>query len=62
MKSLRLRLVLLTTAAVAVVWLLTAFFTWRSALHEIEELLNHPPTTASHLQEEQAEQIGRAHV
>lgn len=41
--SLLLRLVLLTTAAVAVVWLVTAAFTWRSALHEIEELLNHPP-------------------
>jgi signal transduction histidine kinase len=58
MKSLRLRLVLLTTAAVAVVWLLTAFFTWRSALHEIEELLNHPPAPASHMQEERAELAG----
>ena len=58
MKSLRLRLVLLTTAAVAVVWLLTAIFTWRSALHEIEELLNHPPTSASHMQEERAELAG----
>ncbi len=58
MKSLRLRLVLLTTAAVAAVWLLTAFFTWRSALHEIEELLNHPPATASHMREERAELAG----
>ena len=58
MKSLRLRLVLLTTAAVAVVWLLTAIFTWRSALHEIEELLNHPPTSVSHMQEERAELAG----
>jgi len=56
--SLRLRLVLLTTAAVAVVWLLTAIFTWRSALHEIEELLNHPPATASHMQKERAELAG----
>ncbi|MCE9570217.1 MAG: two-component sensor histidine kinase [Rhodocyclales bacterium] len=56
--SLRLRLVLLTTAAVAVVWLLTAVFTWRSALHEIEELLNHPPATASHMQKERAELAG----
>ena len=58
MKSLRLRLVLLTTAAVAVVWLLTAFFTWRSAVHEVEELLNHPPASASHMQEERAELAG----
>jgi signal transduction histidine kinase len=53
--SLLLRLVLLTTAAVAVVWLVTAAFTWRSALHEVEELLNHPPATASHMQEERAD-------
>ena len=58
MKSLRLRLVLLTTAAVAVVWLVTAVFTWRSALHEIEELLNHPPATARHMQKERAELAG----
>jgi signal transduction histidine kinase len=57
-KSLRLRLVLLTTTAVAVVWLLTAFFTWRSALHEIEELLIHPPATARHMQKERAELAG----
>jgi signal transduction histidine kinase len=57
-KSLRLRLVLLTTAAVAVVWLLTAFFTWRSALHEIEELLLHPPATARHMQKEGADLAG----
>ena len=58
MKSLRLRLVLLTTAAVAVVWLVTAVFTWRSALHEIEELLNHPPATARHMQKERADLAG----
>lgn len=58
MRSLRLRLVLLSTTAVAVVWLLTAVFTWRSALHEIEELLNHPPTTAAHMQKERAELAG----
>ena len=57
-RSLRTRLVLLTTLAVAVVWLVTAAFTWRTALHEIEELLNHPPTTASHMQEERAELAG----
>lgn len=56
--SLRARLVLLTTLAVAVVWLITAAFTWRAALHEIEELLNHPPATASHLQKERAELAG----
>ena len=58
MKSLRLRLVLLTTEAVAVVWLLTAIFTWRAALHEIEELLNHPPATPAHMQKERAELAG----
>lgn len=47
--SLRLRLVLLTTTAVAIVWLITAFFTWREALHEIEELLDHPPASAEHI-------------
>ena len=56
--SLLLRLVLLTTAAVAVVWLVAAAFTWRSALHEVEELLNHPPATASHMQEERADLAG----
>lgn len=56
--SLRLRLVLLTTAAVAVVWLVTAVFTWRAALHEIEELLNHPPASVSHMQEERTELAG----
>lgn len=55
MKSLRLRLVLWTTAAVAVVWLVTAAFTWRAALHEIEELLDHPPATRQHLREERAD-------
>ena len=58
MKSLRLRLVLLTTAAVAVVWLVTAVFTWRSALHEIEDLLRHPPATARHMQKERADLAG----
>jgi two-component system sensor histidine kinase QseC len=57
-KSLRARLVLLTTLAVAIVWLVTAAFTWRTALHEIEELLNHPPTTASHMEDERAELAG----
>ena len=47
--SLRARLVLLTTSAVAVVWLVTAVLTWRAALHEIEELLDHPPATQQHL-------------
>ncbi|MBI5107326.1 MAG: hypothetical protein HZA62_01130 [Rhodocyclales bacterium] len=56
--SLRARLVLLTTLAVAIVWLLTAAFTWRAALHELEELLSHPPTTANHMEEERAELAG----
>jgi two-component system sensor histidine kinase QseC len=53
--SLRARLVLLTTLAVAVVWLVTAAFTWRSALNEIEELLDHPPATQQHLSKERRE-------
>lgn len=53
--SLRARLVLLTTLAVAVVWLITAAFTWRSALQEIEELLDHPPATQQHLSKERRE-------
>lgn len=53
--SLRARLVLLTTSAVAVVWLVTAALTWRSALHEIEELLNHPPATQQHLNKDRRE-------
>lgn len=53
--SLRTRLVLLTTLAVAAVWLVTAVLTWRAALHEIEELLDHPPATQSHLREERQE-------
>ncbi len=57
-QSLRVRLVLLTTLAVAVVWLVTAAFTWRAALHEIEELLSHPPATARHMEEERAELAG----
>jgi len=56
--SLRLRLVALTTLAVGLVWLVTALFTWRSALHEIEELLNHPPASARHMHEERAELAG----
>lgn len=56
--SLRTRLVLLTTLAVAVVWLLTAAFTWHSALHEIEELLDHPPATRQHMSKERRELAG----
>ncbi|MCX7154837.1 MAG: ATP-binding protein [Rhodocyclales bacterium] len=54
--SLRTRLVGLTLLAVALVWLLTAFVTWREARHELEELLAHPPsTTAAHLTKERNE-------
>ncbi len=54
--SLRTRLVGLTLLAVAVVWLLTAFVTWREARHELEELLAHPPsTTATHFVKERNE-------
>ncbi|KAF0163991.1 MAG: two-component system OmpR family sensor histidine kinase QseC [Rhodocyclaceae bacterium] len=54
--SLRTRLVGLTLLAVALVWLLTAFVTWREARHELEELLAHPPSTAAaHMAEERNE-------
>lgn len=54
--SLRTRLVGLTLLAVAVVWLLTAFVTWREARHELEELLAHPPSTsAAHFVKERNE-------
>ena len=54
--SLRTRLVGLTLLAVALVWLLTAFVTWREARHELEELLAHPPsTTAAHFAKERNE-------
>ena len=57
--SLRARLVGLTLLAVALVWLLTAFATWREAHHELEELLAHPPsTTAEHFDEERIEIAG----
>ncbi|NJD34490.1 MAG: hypothetical protein FIA96_06590 [Betaproteobacteria bacterium] len=45
--SLRTRLVGLTLLAVALVWLLTAFHTWRTARHELKELLAHPPSTSA---------------
>jgi two-component system sensor histidine kinase QseC len=53
--SLRARLVLLTTSAVAVIWLVTCVVTWRAALHEIEELLDHPPATRQHLNKDRRE-------
>lgn len=57
--SLRTRLVGLTLLAVALVWLLTAFLTWREARHELEELLAHPPSTsAAHFAEERNEVAG----
>lgn len=57
--SLRTRLVGLTLLAVATVWLLTAFVTWREARHELEELLAHPPnTSAAHFAEEREEVAG----
>ncbi|MCK9379999.1 MAG: ATP-binding protein [Sulfuritalea sp.] len=55
-RSLRTRLVGLTLLAVAVVWLLTAFVTWREARHELEDLLAHPPSTsAAHFAKERNE-------
>jgi signal transduction histidine kinase len=58
--SLRSRLVGLTLLAVALVWLLTAFVTWREARHELEELLAHPPnTSAAHLARERNEIAGK---
>ena len=57
--SLRTRLVGLTLLAVALVWLLTTFVTWREARHELEELLAHPPsTTAAHFASEREEVAG----
>jgi len=57
--SLRARLVGLTLLAVACVWLLTAFATWREARHELEELLAHPPgTSAAHFAREREEVAG----
>lgn len=57
--SLRARLVGLTLLAVALVWLATAFATWREAHHELEELLAHPPsTTAEHVDEDRIEIAG----
>ena len=54
--SLRTRLVGLTLLAVACVWLLTAFATWREARHELKELLAHPPSTsAAHFAKERDE-------
>ena len=54
--SLRARLVGMILAAVALVWLLTAFATWREARHELEELLAHPPSaTAIHVDHEREE-------
>jgi signal transduction histidine kinase len=58
--SLRSRLVGLTLLAVALVWLLTAFVTWRETRHELEELLAHPPSTsAAHLTKERNEIAGK---
>ena len=57
--SLRTRLVALALLAVASVWLLTAFITWREARHELVELLAHPPSTnAAHFAEEREEVAG----
>jgi len=58
--SLRTRLVGLTLLAIALVWLLTAFVTWREARHELEELLAHPPSTsAAHFAKERNEIAGK---
>lgn len=57
--SLRTRLVGLTMLVVALVWLVTAFVTWREARHELEELLAHPPSTsAAHFAKERNEIAG----
>jgi two-component system sensor histidine kinase QseC len=57
--SLRTRLVGLTLLAVASIWLLTAFVTWREARHELEELLAHPPsTTVAHFAREREQAAG----
>lgn len=57
--SLRARLVALALLAVASVWLLTAFLTWREARHELVELLAHPPSTsAAHFAKEREEVAG----
>ena len=57
--SLRTRLVALALLAVASVWLLTAFITWREARHELVELLAHPPSTsAAHFAREREEVAG----
>lgn len=57
--ALRTRLVAMTLLAVAVVWMLTAFVTWREARHELEELLAHPPSTAAeHMANEREEVAG----
>lgn len=57
--SLRTRLVGLTLLAVAAVWLITAFVTWREARSELAELLAHPPgTSAAHFAEEREEVAG----
>jgi signal transduction histidine kinase len=54
--SLRARLAGLTMLVVALVWLVTAFVTWREARHELAELLAHPPdTSAAHLAKEREE-------
>lgn len=57
--SLRTRLIVLTLLAVASIWLLTAFATWREARHELVELLAHPPSTsAAHFAREREEVAG----
>ena len=46
MRSLRLRVVAFTLAAVAAIWLGTAFVVWREAAHELAELIDHLPAEA----------------
>jgi signal transduction histidine kinase len=57
--SLRGRLVGLTLLAVALVWLLMAFATWREAQHELEELLTHPPSTSAAHFARESEEVAR---
>ncbi len=54
--SLRTRLISLMLLAIAIVWMVTAFMTWREARKELAELLAHPPaTTTAHLDKEREE-------
>ena len=58
LQSLRVRLVMLTVVAVALVWLITSFVTWREAHRELEELLyDHPVAERQEIAGEIAEHL-----